>query len=159
MGYAGSIAFPATPYIGNETATWSFDVLPGLYRISATWNSGYYTYGSNVPMTVLDGNTTVGSAILNQTLSPNDFDDQGTGGKISVYSPYRRSARMTDNANGIPIADAIRVERMKTCPIRPSSITLVLHNRHLVRLQFSGLCRKYCFPATPYNGNDGHLVV
>ncbi|MCC7333573.1 MAG: hypothetical protein IT422_00655, partial [Pirellulaceae bacterium] len=159
QGYAGSIVYSDGPYNGGGTATWSFDVLPGLYRIAATWHFGYYTYGTNVPLAVLDGNTTIGSAILNQTLSPSDFKNQGAWwediGVFVVGSSLK--VRMTNNANGTPIADAIRVERVGNLPY--SAIVDNASSNFSTTGGWSnhspaGYAGSISFPAAPYNGGD-----
>ncbi|MCA9180801.1 MAG: hypothetical protein KDA51_05090, partial [Planctomycetales bacterium] len=116
VGYAGSIAYPAWPYSGGDTASWSFDVSPGTYRIAATWHGGHTTYGSNVPINIYDGGKYVGSAQLNQTISPNDFVSQNTWweniGVFTVWDSLRID--MNDKADGLPIADAFRIERVSS---------------------------------------------
>ncbi len=101
-------------YDGNDTATWSFDVVPGTYRIAATWHWGHPVHGSDVPVTVFDGTTSIGTEVLNQKLSPDDFLSQSTWwediGTFTIWNSLR--IVMSDEADGRPIADAFRVERI-----------------------------------------------
>jgi hypothetical protein len=42
---------------GNDTARWTLDVVPGRYRVSATWSIDP-NRATDSPFTVLDGTTT-----------------------------------------------------------------------------------------------------
>src|SRR5262249_20441125 len=61
---------------GADSATWTFTVSPGQYRVSATWPAGS-NRASNSPFTVLDGATPLGTVALNQRVAPNDFTASG----------------------------------------------------------------------------------
>ncbi len=120
-GYAGSVFWSNLPHNGSETAAWTFNVDPGTYRISGTWHSANPAHGSNVPIQLLNGTTQIGTTTLNQQIAPNDFFDSGAWwedmGTFSVNGIL--SLKMTDNADGYAIADAIRVEKL------PTSVSIV----------------------------------
>jgi subtilisin family serine protease len=101
---------------GANAATWTFTVSPGQYRVSATWPAAS-NRASNSPFTVLDGTMSLGTVTLNQQLAPNDFTDSGANwkdiGNFTV-SGTTLVVQLTDAANGIVGADAIRVERVTT---------------------------------------------
>ncbi len=112
-GYLGDYQFGA-PHIGSS-ATWSFDVAPGIYKIAATWRAGS-NHASNAPFTILDGNTLIGSPTVDQTSVPNDFTDGQTSWEtlgILPVSGTTLTVRLTgDAADNYVIADAIRIERI-----------------------------------------------
>lgn len=114
LGYAGSIYWSNLPHDGSETATWTFNVDPGTYRISGTWHSANPSHGSDVPISVLSGSIPVGAATLNQKLSPDDYFQNNIWweniGLFTVDSTLR--IQLSDKANGYAIADAFRVERV-----------------------------------------------
>jgi hypothetical protein len=109
---------------GLGTATWAFNnLLPGQYRVSATWRAGA-TLATNAAYTFLDGaGATLGSATISQRTAPNDrlantvwWEDLGT---VSLSSTVLR-VRLSDlNAGGPLIADAVRIERVGNLPGGP----------------------------------------
>jgi len=113
LGYLGDTHF--TP--GNSSgdwARWTFTGLPlGLYRVSATWVASS-DRATNSPFTMRDGTTVVGTALVNQRLAPNDLIDVGAAWED--LGPYVRveSGTLTvdasDQANGLVVADAVRIE-------------------------------------------------
>ena len=99
---------------GSDTATWTFTVAPGRYRVSATWTP-YFNRATNSPYTVLDGATPLGTVRLNQEPPPNDFTDGGTPWEdIGTFDVAGTTlvVRLTDDANEYVIADAVRIERV-----------------------------------------------
>jgi hypothetical protein len=98
---------------GSRTATWTFTGLtPGTYQVSATWVAAG-NRATNAPFTVLQGSTVLGTSAVNQRLAPADFTDAGAAWK-NLGGPYQitgtsLTVRLTDKANGIVIADAVRV--------------------------------------------------
>lgn len=105
---------------GADVASWSFtNLLPGNYQVSATWTS-FTNRATNAPFSILVGGATVGSAVVNQQLAPDDFADAGVtwerlGGVINVDSG-ELVVRVTDAADGRINADAIRLERLADAP-------------------------------------------
>ena len=111
-GYAGDYRYSA-PGTGN-TATWTFQVTPGTYRIAGTWIA-QNNHATNTPLAVYDGTAQIGSLSINQRKAPNDFTENGAGwdnlGVFSV-SGSTLSITMSNNANNAVIADAMRIERV-----------------------------------------------
>ncbi len=111
-GYSGTIELSNHPFNGDQSASWSFNVAPGTYRVAATWHGGHPAHGSNVPIEVRDGSDVLSATTLNQQLSPTDFFDAGVGWKhVGVFRvDTALTIDMTDAANGYAVADAFRVE-------------------------------------------------
>jgi hypothetical protein len=121
QGFQNDVAF-ADPGAGAESAAWTFtDLTPGLYRVSATW-SIHPNRATNAPFTVFDGHTALGTVRLNQELAPDDFPVSGANwknlGGPFIISGSVLTVQLTDNANEYVIADAIRVERLASDPVR-----------------------------------------
>ncbi|MEQ1830222.1 MAG: hypothetical protein ABL921_29965, partial [Pirellula sp.] len=113
-GYDGSYYKSNAPHDGSEVATWTFVVEPGTYRIANTWFGANSSHGSNIPVHVYDGSTLVSNIPWNQQLAPNDFYDAGTWWETVGVFTFRNTLRIqiSDNATGIAIADAFRLERV-----------------------------------------------
>ncbi len=98
---------------GADTATWTFRVTPGVYRVSATWLPGLGR-ATNSTFTISDRTSPLGSAMVDQSQAPSGFNDSGSswadlGGAYQVFG-NTLVVKLTDQANGTVIADAIRVE-------------------------------------------------
>lgn len=99
----------------RSTASWSFGALAaGTYRVSATWAAGA-NRATNAPFTVYSGATPLVTRALSQRLAPDDLTADGAawedlgefriaGGTLTV--------RLSNQANGWVVADAVRVERV-----------------------------------------------
>ncbi|MGE0761544.1 MAG: PQQ-dependent sugar dehydrogenase, partial [Pirellulaceae bacterium] len=61
---------------GNRTASWSFDVMPGVYTIQATWTANA-NRATNATYEILDGTTVIARGTLNQQSAPNDITTAG----------------------------------------------------------------------------------
>jgi hypothetical protein len=96
---------------GSNTATWTPDVdEAGEYRVYAWWNS-YTNRATDAPYTInYDG----GSDTI-------DVDQQVNGGQWNLLGTYPFAAGtsgyvvLSDNANGVVIADAIKLESVDIC--------------------------------------------
>ncbi|MEQ1830871.1 MAG: hypothetical protein ABL921_33300, partial [Pirellula sp.] len=113
-GYAGDSMISGNPPGGSKSASWSFAVEPGTYRVSLTWPQPIAD-ASNAPFQVYDGATSVLSKLIDQdSPAPNDFFENGiwweTLGLVTVSSTLR--VHLTDLANAPVIADAVRVEKI-----------------------------------------------
>jgi hypothetical protein len=82
--------------------------------VSASWKAGA-NRASNAPYTVLDGVTVAGAAAADQRSAPNDrtisgglFEDLG----VFAITGTRMSVRLTNSADGVVVADALRIERV-----------------------------------------------
>ncbi|MCR9296202.1 MAG: S8 family serine peptidase [bacterium] len=106
---------------GSDVATWDFDVLPGRYKVAATW-SILSNRATDAPYTVYDGNSVQGTVRVNQELVPNDFQDFGVGwkqlGEFTVAGGSLR-VQLSDDANEFVIADGIRIEKVADLPPGP----------------------------------------
>ncbi|MBI3469401.1 MAG: choice-of-anchor D domain-containing protein [Planctomycetes bacterium] len=108
---------------GDDLATWTFNVIPGQYRISATWyvNPSYdYLFASSATFTVYDGGISGGQAVINQQDAPNDFNADGSDwedlGVFNISNAALVVELMSAGANGILVADAIRIIRVGDLP-------------------------------------------
>jgi parallel beta-helix repeat protein len=96
---------------GLSVATWTAQVTPGQYEVAVTWYADP-NRASNAPFTVLDGNLTRGTTLVNQRLSPGDFSESGVSWKkLGIYTVSGTTlvVKLTNLANGYVIADAIRI--------------------------------------------------
>jgi hypothetical protein len=90
-------------------------VVPGQYRVSATWTP-HPNRATNSPFTILDGVNVVSTVAINQEQAPNDFHEASSfwedlGGPYLITSNSLQ-VRLSDAANQIVVADAIRIERL-----------------------------------------------
>ena len=111
--------------LGNSgSASWTFNVRPGQYRISATWIPAS-NLSAQAHYTITDGATELGSFTLNQRQNPNHFRDAGLrwqdlspqGGLYPIQSG-RLTVTLTPGAqvvgpigNDFVSADSIRIEQ------------------------------------------------
>ena len=97
-GYLGDYAYGGNSYSLNYAA-WTFDVLPGTYRVSLTWPERPYTEGTKAPFTIYDGTQTTGTplatVLVNQRNVPPEhdvldggfwFQDLDPGGNGGIYT-------------------------------------------------------------------------
>jgi uncharacterized protein (DUF1800 family) len=102
---------------GANTATWTFSgLVPGQYRVSATWGPGP-SAADNTPYTILDGSNVLGTVAVNQQVAPSTFVDanqswQDLGGGVYAITGSSLVVSVADQADGNILADAIRVERV-----------------------------------------------
>src|SRR5262249_53620052 len=75
QGYQGQVDV-GLPGAGTGTATWTFSVAAGVYRVSATWLA-YVNRSAAAPFTVLDGSTALGTVALDQRQAPSGLVDAG----------------------------------------------------------------------------------
>ncbi len=109
------------PGTGNSTATFTFNVTPGLYRVSATW-SEYFNRATDAPYDIYDGVVSGSPQVtttLNQQRVPDDFVDDGSNwedvGMVRVTGSTL-TVQLNNGANGDVVADAIRIEPL---PMQP----------------------------------------
>ena len=112
--YGNTVSWNAPPKDGTEVAEWTFNVVPGAYRLSTSLHCGASIYGSNNPVTVFNGSQVVGNVTLDQSTSYRDYFLDSTRwkqlGVFTVTSTLR--VRMTDLGNGYIISDAFRIQRV-----------------------------------------------
>jgi uncharacterized protein YkwD len=100
---------------GNNVATWSFTVTPGVYRVSATW-AAFTNAASDARYTVLDGASVRARTTVNERQYPAGRRADGAVWKdIGVWirvTGRRLTVRLDGKGNGYVIADAVRVEKI-----------------------------------------------
>ncbi len=117
LGFEGDLQYNAAG-AGSDTASWSFTVAPGTYQVAATW-APHSNRASDAPYTVYDGATAFESVLVNQKVAPDDFDDQGVAWEVLGTVEITGASlvvELSDNANGLLIADAVRIERVGDGP-------------------------------------------
>ena len=121
---------------GSHSATWTFIVMPGSYRIAATWSTGSGR-ATNAPFTVYDGARALGAKRVDQNAAPDDFTDAVVWEIINTCTIVGNTlkVKLTDSANGTVVADAIRIERvmplMVDAAAAPSGSAATLTNTQL----------------------------
>jgi|GEM_PF-4011198 len=98
------------PHAGHWTVS---GLEPGRYRVMATWQAAA-NRGSNVPYALFDGNTRLRQVRVNQRLAPSGESGSGLRwhslGTVTISGGSLR-VTMTNAANGLVVADAVRVVR------------------------------------------------
>jgi hypothetical protein len=148
-GYGGDMHY-ATPGWGESQMTWTFAGLtPGLYRVSTTWEP-VSTHASNASFTVSDGSTALATVEVYQREAPGSFPDLDHAGTAwqdlgNVYTIYGNTLYVQLHnrfANGCPVADAVRIERVGDLPAVTAEISpvspLIVDNRDFGSYQPSG---------------------
>jgi hypothetical protein len=114
-GHEGDIHYSSAGN-GSKVATWTFDVNPGVYRVSGTWLP-HANRATDAPYTILDGSQVVGQIDINQEQLTSDVVDAGTSwqdlGQFNILSDSL-VVQLTNQANQYVIVDAIRIERVST---------------------------------------------
>ncbi len=115
QGYQGDV-HEVGAGTGARSASWTFGGLqPGQYQVAATWTA-YSNRASDSPFEIYDGGAQRATVRVNQRFAPNDFGDAGVNwerlGNPVLISGTNLTVRMTDDADGNLIADAIRIERI-----------------------------------------------
>ena len=132
QSYADSSAYNGdfryhTPGSGSETAQWTFTgVNPAdQYQVYATWSAAG-NRASNAPYTISDGSTALASVNVNQQQSPSDaLIDGQEYESLGVYTASSGTFNigLSDNANGIVVANAIRIVQ-----IQPAATPSIVDN-------------------------------
>jgi uncharacterized protein (DUF2141 family) len=121
QGYLGNID-EATGRTGADVASWTFNnLLPGVYRVSATWNP-YTNRATNAPYTIIDTGTTLGTVLVNQQNAPSGFTDAGgTWQDLGNFQIGGNNlvVQLADAGNGNVEADAIRLQWVSPLPQGP----------------------------------------
>ncbi len=112
IGYGEAGGYYSIPL---GTATWTFNGLEqGQYQIAADW-VGNHNNTATAPYTFLDGNTSLGTVIANQQITPSDFNAAGVNWAILADALTVSSGTLTiqlSNQHGQVTADAIRIEKL-----------------------------------------------
>ncbi len=117
-GYHDDFAY-ATSGDGSKIATWTFDVDPGQYNIFVSWRA-WSNRATDAPFTVLDGATAVQTFTVNQQLAaaPDAIEDGTNFQKLGTVAVTGNQlvVELSDQANGLVVADAIRIEQAVLSP-------------------------------------------
>ncbi|QDT84158.1 hypothetical protein MalM14_18100 [Gimesia chilikensis] len=123
----------STVHYDEARAFWEFyGLTPGVYRVSVTWPASENPFvipqmASDAPFTVFDGSrndiaTTavdLGTFDLNQQVAPDDFQADGALWEdLGTFTVNSRTltVMLTNLANGLITADAVRIERVSAGP-------------------------------------------
>ena len=114
QGFNGDVQFIAGG-VGQNSASWTFTNLAnGIYVPAVTWTA-ISNRAPDARYSIFDGNTLVASAILNQELPPDDFNDNGAAWENLSAGVAVTTGSLTielrDEANQFVIADAARVQK------------------------------------------------
>jgi hypothetical protein len=115
QGYQGDV-HSAAPGTGSGIAAWTFQgILPGMYRVSATWTDNP-NRATNSPFGIFDGSTLLATVLVNQRMAPKGFSELGVWwhdlGTMHVVNGSTLVVQLADNADGFLNADAVRIERI-----------------------------------------------
>ncbi len=124
----------APPGAGEVQAVWSFTVRPGQpVELAATWTP-FLTRAADATYRIYDGSLNgrlLGTFVLNQRNAPNDFAEAGVSWEVLadvlVASSDTLLVELTNAANGVVIADALRL-----APFQPSPGITLAPRRGLV---------------------------
>jgi hypothetical protein len=111
---------------GSNVASWTFDNLEAgsNYQLFATWTADG-NRASNAPFTVLDGNTALATVRMNEQFAPvGQTLDNHAWQSIGTYSTDTGSLtiRLSDDANGYVIADAVCAMEVPAITMAPSTV-------------------------------------
>lgn len=107
---------------GADVASWTFNVVPAQYQVSATWVANNPNRATDSPYTIFSGSTALETVDINQELEPSDFAEEGVNWEIlGTYSILDTTLKveLSDQANQYVIADGIRIEWIDELPVGP----------------------------------------
>ncbi len=97
---------------GSGFADWTFTGLPaGNYEVFAKWIP-FSNRATNAPYTIYDGATPLATVRVNQQVMPSGDQSNGVVWQsLGTFNEFtgKLTVRLNDNANGMVVADAIRV--------------------------------------------------
>ncbi|MGA2254439.1 MAG: autotransporter-associated beta strand repeat-containing protein, partial [Thermoguttaceae bacterium] len=111
---------------GSDTASWTVGSLDPTksYQVFATW-AGDGSHASNAPFTVLDGTITLATVLMNQQSTPDQATLDGQNWQsLGVYQADSGglTVRLSDNANGNVVANAICVAEVPAVTAPPAVV-------------------------------------
>ncbi len=121
-GHAGGLDEEAMPGDGTAKADFTYTGLaPGQYAVSITWPA-YPNRGTNVPYTIYDGSTVLGTYAINQQASPvGTTDASGTTWQtlntVTVGADGLLQVELTNAANGRVEADAVMIQAVTSSKV------------------------------------------
>jgi hypothetical protein len=115
QGFKRDVRYSAAG-IGSDTARWTFTVMPGSYRVSATWTP-HANRATDAPFTIGDGADSPATVKINQERAPDDFTDEGVAWE-DLGAPYNIDTNtlvveLSDAANEYVVADAVRIVQVE----------------------------------------------
>jgi len=116
-----------SPGTDQETATWTFDDLQPdtRYHVYITWKA-YDTRATNAPFTVSHSDGQQTTILVNQKKAPNFIRDQGVWwhglGAYETGSGGTLAVTLSADANGIVVADAVRLVEYPTVTLAPQVV-------------------------------------
>ncbi|MBI3469216.1 MAG: hypothetical protein HY000_39940 [Planctomycetes bacterium] len=118
--------------------TWTFNVTPGVYRVSTTWPFGFSGYDNAAPFTIFDGTVAdgvvVGGRNVNQQIDPDDTDypagfmfPAGTSGstmweridEVIINGTMLTVRLQAIDAVEFVLADSVLIDRLADVPAAP----------------------------------------
>ncbi len=97
---------------GSATATWSFTAIPnGSYEVFARWIP-FSNRATNAPFTILNNQTPLATVLVNEQQTPTgDLSNGVTWQSLGTFTTTSNTlrVRLSNNANGYVVADAIRI--------------------------------------------------
>ena len=106
---------------GSNSASWAFDVVPGQYRVAATWRE-HSNRSAAAPYTIFNDTAEILTTSANQLISPGGINADGSSftnlGLFNITST-KLVVTLRDNTQGLVVADAIRIERIGDIPAGP----------------------------------------
>ena len=124
LAYGGDFLASA-PGSGSDRAYWNFTNLgPGTYEVFANW-IGAGNQATNAPFTVSNGNGVSFVTLVNQ--QNNSAGIHGTSLGTIVVNNGQLSVALSDNANGLVVADNIVITRLGAVDLIPPALPLA-HN-------------------------------
>jgi hypothetical protein len=114
---------------GTNHATWSFTSIPnGKYQVYGSW-LGASTNASNAPFTLYNGSTPVSTVRASQRVSASGTTADGASWKLLgtvTVTGGRLNVRLSNQADGSVVADAIRIVQIATSAAEPAAADLGL---------------------------------
>lgn len=112
---AGNTLYYNGPGTGTEAVQWVFtDLEPGKYRVSVNYLA-WPGRASDAPYTVIDGSEALQTVDIDQRATPNDLLEDGVRWEdlgVFLITSDNLTVDLTDQADGVVIADAVRIERI-----------------------------------------------
>jgi hypothetical protein len=104
----------------GSSASWTFNVTPGEYRVSASWQGGE-NRSTQSSFTIADDENLISAVHINQRQDPNDYSSAGLrwkdlGSSVTVTGSTI-VVTLADSPDGYVVADAVRIERIGRLPV------------------------------------------
>lgn len=123
----------SSPVDSFSIATWTFgNIQPGRYQVFASWPVNPHLAAFQVKYSIVDGSTSIGTFVTSQrshTTSANSANTnwQQITGPITLFNSVLK-VTVTNQAQGVVVADAIRLTRLSEAPAQP--VFKAIRNEH-----------------------------